>query len=161
MRAGPQLRELTLPRLTWELVPFAALRPEQLYAILALRLLVFTVEQNCPYQDCDGKDLDALHLMGIADDGRLLGYARLLAPGVCYAAASIGRVVTHPDVRRRGVGKAVMRAAIVQTRAAYGAGPIRIGAQLYVQRFYEEFGFAVAGPTYDEDGIPHVEMLLA
>lgn len=144
----------------WHAVPFAELSVDELYELLTLRQLVFVVEQRCPYLDCDGKDRAALHLLGRDDDGRLVAYARLLPAGVSFAEASIGRVVTHPDVRRTGAGRELMTEAITRTRTVFGAGPIRIGAQRYLERFYQELGFRIASAPYDEDGIPHVEMLL-
>jgi ElaA protein len=146
--------------LRWNLVPFSKLTVQELYELLALRQLVFCVEQNCPYLDCDGKDQESLHLLGNEPSGRLVAYARLVPAGVTFEEPSIGRVVNHPDVRRGGVGRELMREAIARALAAFGARPIRIGAQLYLKRFYEELGFAVATPEYDEDGIPHVQMLL-
>jgi ElaA protein len=144
----------------WHVAPFAGLSVDELYELLTLRQRVFVVEQRCPYLDCDGKDRSAIHLLGRADDGRLVAVARLLAPGISFAEAAIGRVVTAPEVRRTGVGRALMREAIARTRATFGPGPIRIGAQRYLERFYGELGFRVASAPYDEDGIPHVEMLL-
>ncbi len=146
--------------LTWNVTPFAELRVEELYELLTLRQLVFCVEQSCVYLDCDGKDPAALHLLGRDAAGRLVAYARLLPPGVSFVEPAIGRVVSHPDRRRTGLGRELMREAIARTRAAFGPQAIRIGAQVYLRRFYEELGFLTAGPTYDEDGIPHVEMQL-
>jgi ElaA protein len=146
--------------LRWKLVPFSELTVRELYDALALRQLVFCVEQNCPYLDCDGKDQASLHLLGSEPSGRVVAYARLVPAGVTFDEPSIGRVVNHPDVRRSGVGRQLMREAIARALAAFGTRPLRIGAQLYLQRFYEELGFEVASPTYDEDGIPHVQMLL-
>jgi ElaA protein len=147
--------------LHWDLITFAKLTAQELYDLLTLRQLVFCVEQKCPYLDCDGKDQASLHLLGRDESGRLVAYARLVPAGVTFDEPSIGRVVNHPDVRRSGVGKELMREAIARTQATFGARPIRIGAQLYLKRFYEELGFSVAGSIYDEDGIPHVQMLLA
>jgi ElaA protein len=144
----------------WEAPPFSELSSSELYDVLALRQLVFVVEQRCPYLDCDGKDRGALHLCGRDDQGRLVAYARLLPPGASFIEASIGRVVTHPEVRRTGAGRALMVEAIARTRTAFGEGPIRIGAQRYLEPFYAELGFCSAGVPYDEDGIPHVEMVL-
>lgn len=144
----------------WQAVPFTDLSVSELYELLALRQLVFVVEQTCPYLDCDGKDHLATHLLGRDESGKLVAYARLFPPGVSFAEASIGRVVTHPSVRRTGGGRALMREAIARTRGTFGEGPIRIGAQRYLERFYGELGFEIASAPYDEDGIPHVEMLL-
>jgi ElaA protein len=146
--------------LRWNIIAFDQLRVEELYEILTLRQLVFCVEQSCAYLDCDGKDLAALHLLGREGSGRLVAYARLLPPGISFAEPAIGRVVSHPETRRTGVGRELMREAIGRTREAFGPQPIRIGAQLYLRRFYEELGFDAMGPTYDEDGIPHIEMRL-
>ncbi len=146
--------------LRWNLIPFSQLTVEELYDLLALRQLVFCVEQKCPYLDCDGKDQASLHLLGREASGRLVAYARLVPAGITFEEPSIGRVVNHPDVRRSGVGQELMREAIARALAIFGARPIRIGAQLYLKRFYEELGFEVASPVYDEDGIPHVQMVL-
>jgi ElaA protein len=142
----------------WILKPFVDLTSRELYAILQLRNEVFIVEQNCPYQDCDNKDLNAIHLMGI-QEGRLLAYSRLLAPGISYSESSIGRVVTSPSVRKTGIGKKLMTESIVQIRNIFKTDSIRIGAQLYLKKFYESFGFTQDGDTYLEDNIPHIHML--
>ena len=144
----------------WQAVPFEALSVTELYELLALRQLVFVVEQTCAYLDCDGKDPLATHLLGRDDDGKLVAYARLFPAGTSFAEASIGRVITHPSVRRTGAGRELMREAIARTRALFGDGPIHIGAQRYLEKFYGELGFQVASAPYDEDGIPHVEMSL-
>jgi ElaA protein len=146
--------------LRWNVAPFIELTVDELYDVLALRQLVFSVEQKCAYLDCDGKDQASHHLLGRDPAGRLVAYARLVPAGVTFDEPSIGRVVNHPDVRRSGVGKELMREAIDRALAMFGARPIRIGAQLYLKRFYEELGFVVTGDVYDEDGIPHVHMLL-
>jgi len=149
-----------MPSMKWSALPFPELSVDDLYELLALRQLVFVVEQRCPYLDCDGKDRAAIHLLGRDDDERLVAYARLLSPGTSFAEASIGRVVTHPAVRRTGAGRELMTEAIARTQKAFGPGPIRIGAQRYLERFYGDLGFRIASAPYDEDGIPHVEMLL-
>jgi ElaA protein len=146
-------------RVSWSVAPMEELTPTALYALLTLRQRVFIVEQNCVYLDCDGRDLEALHLMGYTEDRRLVAYARLLAPGTAFAEASIGRVVTAPELRRAGCGRPLVGEAIAQVRAHFG-GSIRIGAQHYLQHFYAEFGFVTEGEIYLEDGIPHIEMLL-
>lgn len=142
--------------LVWREEPFDALAPRRLYAIMALRAQVFVVEQRCAYQDADGADAASRHLWAESPDGAIVAYLRLVPAGVKFAEASIGRVVTAPSVRRTGLGRELMRRGI----AAIGADvPIRIGAQAYLERFYGGFGFERASDLYDEDGIPHIEML--
>ena len=144
--------------MNWILKPFDDLTPKELYKILQLRDEVFIVEQNCPYQDCDNKDIYAWHLMGMRED-RLLAYSRLLAPGISYSESSIGRIVSSPSTRKTGMGKKLMQESIEQIRNLFHTDTIRIGAQLYLQKFYESFGFIRDGDIYLEDNIPHIQML--
>ncbi|KAA9327044.1 GNAT family N-acetyltransferase [Hymenobacter busanensis] len=144
--------------LTWTSKPYAALALDELYALLQLRSEVFVVEQACAFQDIDGQDAAAHHLLGLAPDGRLAAYARLFAPGACYAEASIGRVVVSPQFRRSGLGQALMREALAQCERLFGTGPIKIGAQQYLLDFYQSFGFEPSSAVYLEDGIPHLSM---
>lgn len=140
---------------------FSELTNLELYECLALRQEVFCVEQNCPYQDCDGKDLESWHLMGRDTSGKLICYTRLLPRGVSYADyPSIGRVVTAPSARGTGAGKILMEKSIELCHELFGQTPIKIGAQTYLLRFYESFGFASTGEEYLEDGIPHTKMVL-
>ena len=143
----------------WNLVAFEKLPALILYDVLRLRAEVFVVEQNCPYQDIDRRDVDALHLLGYGETGELAAYARLFDAGQCYDQASIGRVVVAPAYRRFGLGKLLMRQAIAHCHGAFGPQPILIGAQCYLDRFYTELGFTTVGEPYDEDGIPHQHML--
>ena len=151
---------MNAPPITWTLSSFTALDARALYDALALRQRVFVVEQKCAYLDCDGKDIASLHLLGRVKSGALVAYARLLPPGASFAEASIGRVVTDSAMRRVGVGRPLVREAIARAREAF-PGPIRIGAQRYLEHFYADLGFVKASDEYDEDGIPHIEMLLA
>ncbi|RAK62904.1 GNAT family N-acetyltransferase [Hymenobacter edaphi] len=144
--------------LTWTLKPFADLTTTELYALLQLRSEVFVVEQQCPFQDLDGLDQQAHHLLGRTPDGELAAYARLFGPGRSYAEVSIGRVVAAPRLRRYGFGRALMQRAIEACAALFGAQPIKIGAQEYLRAFYESFGFRQQGAGYLEDGIPHIYM---
>ena len=132
-----------------------------LYALLQLRCAVFIVEQNCPYLDPDGKDvLDGTHHLYAHDaDGRVLACLRLLAPGVSYAHPSIGRVANAASTRGSGLGRALMRRGIAECTRLWPGQPIRIGAQAHLEKFYGSFGFKAVGEPYDEDGIPHLEML--
>lgn len=144
--------------MNWVLKKFEELTPAELYAILQLRNEVFVVEQNCIFQDADNKDQPSFHLMGW-DADRLVAYTRIVPPGIIYPEPSIGRVVTAPAARRKGLGKELMVETINQIEKLYRKIPIRIGAQRYLIPFYESFGFVIDGETYLEDGIPHVEMI--
>lgn len=142
----------------WTLKPFDSLTPKELYNILQLRNEVFIVEQNCPYQDLDNKDLYAYHLMG-EKENKLIAYSRLLAPGISYSESSIGRVVSSPSERKTGMGKKLMTESIHQIRNLFQTDTIRIGAQMYLKKFYETFDFIQEGEPYLEDNIPHIIML--
>ncbi len=146
--------------LNWEYKNFPELDSDELYSILKLRSEVFVVEQNCVYLDTDDKDQDSWHLCGW-NDKDLVAYARILPPGLAFAEASIGRVVTNPKYRKSGSGKILMQHAIEKTLSQFGVSEIRIGAQLYLLSFYTSLGFKKAGPEYLEDGIPHIEMTLS
>ncbi len=141
----------------WYYKPFAELTPHELYAIMHLRSEVFVVEQNCVYLDADGKDLSSWHLMGW-DGTKLVAYCRLLPAGLAFTEVSIGRVVSSPAYRGTGAGKMLMETAINICKELFGDQPIRIGAQLYLQKFYESLGFAQVSEMYLEDNIPHIEM---
>jgi ElaA protein len=144
--------------MNWILKPFAELTPNELYSILQLRNEVFIVEQNCAYQDLDNKDLKSWHLMGMKKN-KLVAYSRLLAPGISYRESSIGRIVSSPSARKTGMGKKLMHESIDQIKNLFKTDTIRIGAQLYLKKFYESFGFIQDGDTYLEDNIPHIIML--
>ena len=137
---------------------FDELTPLELYTIMRLRNEVFVVEQNCVYQDADKKDLSSHHLM-IRNGGKLVAYARLLPRGLSYEQMSIGRVVSSPAYRGTGAGKILIDQAIRFCQELFGEGPIKIGAQLYLKKFYESFGFVQTSDVYLEDDIEHIEMI--
>lgn len=145
--------------LNWQLKKFDALSVTELYAILQLRNEVFVLEQNCPYQDADNKDQKSLHFMGW-DNDTLVAYTRIIPKGISYAEASIGRVVTNPKYRGTGAGKQLMQLSIHHTLTQFNCTAIKIGAQLYLKKFYEQLGFVQCSDEYLEDNIPHIEMLL-
>lgn len=149
------------PGLVWRCDPFDRLTVERLEAIYHARQQVFVVEQTCAYLDVDGCDNRCLHLAAWADDDRTLqAYARLVAPGVKYPEASIGRVLTTDVARGTGLGRELVRRAIEISRMAYPGTGIRISAQARLIDFYTGAGFAVVGSPYEEDGLPHIEMSL-
>jgi ElaA protein len=127
---------------------------------MALRQRVFVVEQRCPYLDADGWDDRAEHLWCDDEPGTgCLAYLRVFAPGVKYDEASLGRIVTSPEVRRHGLGRPLVREGLARIARAYGAVAVRIGAQKYLEPFYGGLGFVRASDDYLEDGIPHLEMV--
>ena len=144
--------------LTWSCTPFADLRLQALYELLHARCQVFIVEQ-VPFQDLDGKDQQCWHLLGRDAQGVLQAYARVVPPGLSYDEPSIGRVLVMQAARGTGAGWELMRHAIAEVALRWPGAPIRIGAQAYLQRFYEGSGFAVVSEPYLEDGIPHLTML--
>ncbi len=152
----------TSARIVWQWSRFQDLKPEDLYEALRLRENVFIVEQQCAYADADGRDPAAWHLLGWAEgDGprRLVAYARVFEPGIRYAEGSVGRVVTAAEVRRTGVGRALMSEALSRLESLAPGQPIRLAAQRYLENFYSGFGFRTASALYEEDGIIHVDML--
>ena len=143
----------------FDLRRFGELTTAQLYALLRLRAEVFVVEQDCAYQDLDGRDADSLHLLQVGPAHRLVGYARLLPAGLDFAAScAIGRIVTAPKVRRAGYGRPLVREAIRRCGELWPGVPVDIRAQVYLDAFYRGLGFEPFGKTYLEDGIPHVDM---
>ena len=144
----------------WRCKTFEDLTIEELYALLQLRTEIFVVEQNCVFQDMDNKDQDAYHLLCFEDD-TLIAYTRLLPAGKSYKECSIGRVVTKKIKRGTGIGKELMAISIEYCYRLFGKSPIRIGAQLYLQKFYSSFGFKKVSDIYIEDGIQHIEMVLS
>ena len=137
---------------------FDDLSPQELYSILQLRNEVFVVEQNCVFQDADDKDQKCYHLMGKRNDA-LVSYTRLVPPGWIYKEASIGRVVSSPKVRRENLGRELMKTSIESVYDLFGKVDIKIGAQKYLQRFYESFDFKQISDVYLEDGIEHIYMI--
>ena len=145
--------------INWKIKPFNELSLQELYSVLQLRSVVFVVEQNCVYQDLDGKDEKALHLLGEYNN-EIVAYARLFKSGDYFENASIGRVVIHPEARDKKFGHEMMKQAIAGIESNFNENKITISAQLYLQKFYESHGFVVQGETYLEDDIPHIEMFL-
>lgn len=137
---------------------FEHLSTDELYAILQLRSEVFVVEQNCVYQDLDGKDQIALHVLGFKNK-KLVAYTRVFKPGDYFEHASIGRVIVKENQRKFKYGYDIMEASIEVIRIHFGKTNIKISAQVYLKKFYNNLGFEAVGEEYLEDGIPHVGMI--
>lgn len=137
---------------------FESLTPQEVYQILQLRAEVFVVEQQCPYLDPDGKDQQAMHVMGF-DSENLVAYSRILTPGKDGADCSIGRVVVSPSHRGAGSGRDLMFKSMETAREHLGAQSIHLSAQSYLRAFYESLEFSAYGEPYLEDDIPHIAMI--
>ncbi len=137
---------------------FSQLTIQQLYGMLQLRSEVFVVEQNCVYQDIDGKDQNALHVLGYKNE-KLVAYTRLFKAGDYFNEASIGRVVVSENERQHKYGNTIMIASIKAIKTYFNETTIKISAQVYLNTFYTNLGFNAVGEEYLEDGIPHVAML--
>ena len=145
--------------LSWEWKSFSELKRDELYDILRFRQEIFVVEQKSWYLDADGLDQSSLHLL-VLDKGILIGYLRLTPPGEKYPETSIGRVSIDKGYRGEKLGDHLLIMGIEKGKEAYRSGSYRISAQEYLISYYEKHGFKVQGNPYDEDGIPHIEMLL-
>jgi ElaA protein len=142
----------------WTWRRFDELGVDPLYDALQLRSRVFVLEQG-PYLDADGLDRQSWHLLGRDASGALVSYLRLVDPGVKYEEPSIGRVVTSPETRGGGSGRALMTEGVAGCERLWPGRGIRISAQAHLERFYASLGFVRVGPNYGEDRIPHVQML--
>lgn len=137
---------------------FEELSLHELYNILQLRSEVFVVEQDCVYQDLDGKDKKALHVIG-KKDGKTVAYTRCFKPGIYFDEASIGRVVVDSEERKYGYGNDIMKASVEAIKNHYNTETIKVSAQTYLKKFYNSHGFLETGDEYLEDGIPHMAMI--
>lgn len=144
----------------WHYREFDGLTPHELYALMALRNEVFVVEQNCVYNECDGKDLVCAHLWATLD-GEIVAACRIVPPGISYEEPSIGRIVSHPKFRHLKLGHQLMRHALQLIQNKYSTNAVRISAQCYLEKFYEKYGFKQVSEQYLEDLLPHMEMLKA
>jgi ElaA protein len=146
----------------WQFSHFNDLAPADLYEVMAQRQQVFILEQACLYPDLVGLDQVAHHRLGWrTQDGKrqLAAYLRVLAPGAKYDEMSLGRVITTQAARGTGAGRALLVHGIACAEQLYPGHRIRIGAQQYLEKFYQSFGFDTVSEPYDEDGIMHIDML--
>jgi ElaA protein len=145
----------------WRALTFSQLSTNELFDIMKLRVDVFVVEQNCPYPELDAKDklTTTVHLAGYIE-GELALYTRLLDKNVSYNDCySIGRVIVAPSWRQARLGDLLMQKSIHEIGQHLGSGPIQIGAQYHLRKFYQKHGFVQCSEVYDEDGIEHIDML--
>lgn len=147
--------------LKWDVKLFHELSANQLFDVLQLRVDVFVVEQQCAYPELDEYDrrAETRHLSGRNDAGRLIAYVRILPPGSACPDVNFGRFVVRKDARGQGVGHQLLREALKEIQHNWPGSAIKISAQDYLQKFYEQYGFVRVSDVYLEDGIPHVEMV--
>lgn len=138
---------------------FNQLTVSELYAVMKLRQEIFVVEQNCVYLDADGHDQNAIHVLGEDENGTLAAYIRIFTPGGYYDEAAIGRVVVNADFRGKQLGLKVMQHGISYCKKHFPDSPIKIGAQVYLDKFYRSLGFVPVSEIYLEDGIEHQYMI--
>lgn len=142
----------------WIIKSFKELSTTELYTYLQLRVNVFVVEQSCPYPELDGYDLDSYHLT-FKEGGEVLAYSRILPAGIKYENVSIGRVIVDQKLRGQGLAKQLMQQSIAFSQEKWPNADIQLQAQSHLKHFYGSFGFKEMSEEYDEDGIPHVDML--
>ena len=143
----------------WDIIAFDDLSLRQLFDIYQLRTEIFVVEQECAYQEVDEKDLKAMHVVGYTNDQELAAVARILPPGLSYPDASFGRVGVSKKHRKRGLAHQMTRQMISFIEDNFANSDIRISAQCYLIDFYKKHAFKISSEEYDEDGIPHIEMI--
>lgn len=169
--------------LNWQCKKFQELSIDELYSIIKVRQDVFIMEQNCVYADLDGADQDCLHLYAtlVEEDPiastlnsslnpslnpslnntlNIVAYLRIVPPGVNYPQASLGRILTTSQARGTGAGISLVTKGLEQLEQDHPAHDVKISAQVYLQKFYKNFGFKNISEVYDEDGIDHIDMLL-
>ncbi|PKH06929.1 GNAT family N-acetyltransferase [Moritella sp. Urea-trap-13] len=145
----------------WQTLPFNKLSTLQFHELIKLRINIFVVEQTCPYPELDDKDIidDVYHLVGSQND-EIIACARLLPAGISYENVSLGRVATKETARGNGLGHQLIIEALKQCEQHWPGKTIDIGAQEYLQTFYQNHGFKPISEVYMEDGIPHIDMRL-
>jgi len=146
--------------LNWQIKHYNELSLNEFHDLLALRIKVFVVEQNCPYQELDGKDKKSFHLICKNDKAEIVGTLRILPPGVAYNDIGIGRVVIDQSTRGMNAGHQMMKEALAFCISEFGHATIYLSAQKHLESFYNKHNFNSTGKEYLEDGIPHVEMNL-
>lgn len=140
--------------ITFENKSFESLTNQEIFEMYQLRVSVFVVEQNCPYQEVDDTDLIATHILGKNDAGELVAYMRIYQTDNTW---HIGRVIVREDNRKSNYGRNMVEYALslIETGST-----VEAQAQEYLQKFYGSFGFKPVSEVYLEDNIPHIDMVL-
>jgi ElaA protein len=146
--------------MTIEIKSYKELSLDEFHDIIALRIAVFVIEQNCPYQELDGKDKNSFHLIARNENNKIVGTARIIPAGISYHEVAIGRVVTSPEARNHKLGHKIMENALTFIDQQWKNESVKLSAQTHLTHFYQKHGFHSTGKEYLEDGIPHTEMKL-
>lgn len=146
-------------QLTWSICSFQEMDIDTFHDVLKLRIDVFVIEQDCPYDELDGKDRSAVHVIGRNTKGDVIAYSRLLDANEKRPPA-IGRVVVHEDARGTGIGHEMLRVCLSELERSKGTKHSFLSAQEHLQKFYGMHGYRTVSEVYDLDGIPHVNMIL-
>ena len=142
-----------------EVKHFNDLSLSEFHDLIALRIQIFVIEQDCPYQEVDGKDKIAFHLFFKNEKDEMIATTRILPQGISYEEVAIGRVVVHEDHRGTGLGNQLMADSMSFVEKQFGKVSVRLSAQKHLENYYGKHGFKSTGKEYLEDGIPHIEML--
>ncbi|PFV82902.1 GNAT family N-acetyltransferase [Bacillus sp. AFS059628] len=145
--------------MTWKIKKFDELTNIEQYNILRERTSVFVVEQNCAYEEIDGKDLNSYHVFK-EEKERIITYLRIVPAGIAYEEISFGRVLVKKEHRGQGIAKELVNVALDFIQNELKEDTIKIQAQEYLHEFYSSFGFKSVSETYLEDNIPHIDMIL-
>jgi len=146
-----------MPVMKFDSKSFDEIDNKTLHNIFLLRSEIFVVEQECVYQDIDGKDINSIHIIGKKQE-EIIAYSRIM--NLNNEFCSIGRVLVKKEFRKKGIGIKLMEKSIEKARKLYNQKKIKISAQEYLKNFYIDLGFKHTGKRYLEDGIPHIEMTL-
>ena len=142
-----------------EIKHYRNLELDEFHDLVQLRIAVFVIEQNCPYQDLDGIDKDSFHVMVKNEENKIIETARIIPPGITYEYPSVGRVVSHPDFRGLKLGHLLMKESLNFIDLTFGKIGVVLSAQEHLENFYKAHGFEATSMRYLEDGIPHVKMI--
>ncbi|GAA0178708.1 GNAT family N-acetyltransferase [Clostridium sediminicola] len=144
--------------MNWKIKKFNELTTIELYNVLKERINIFVVEQDCPYSECDDKDLEGYHIY-CEDKGEIIAYARILPRGIAYKELSMGRILVRKDHRGENLGYDLMKRALIYIETELDETEVKISAQKYAEGFYNRLGFKTISEVYLEDEIPHIKML--
>jgi ElaA protein len=150
------VNERLLIELSWFIKSFEELSTHELHKIFEERVKVFVVEQNCPYQEVDDKDLHSFHVLKLEKDNALSAYARIIPDN---EMCGFGRVLVNKEYRNQGLGNELLKVVMNYIKKEIKSNKIKIEAQSHLESFYGSFGFIKVSDEYLEDGIPHITMV--